>query len=173
MQYRFRVLLVTLSAFLSIASGIAQDTSDTVAKDKLIVETVLRMESFDYRKASAKVIAAIDRFLVAEVATDTYFTLVNRFHITWQQETLLKIASDDINGKAVQAVQAMYPLDATEHIAGAIMSDDVSDESRDRLLRALALSEHRAGLALLVDIVTGDSPASRRIAATRAMGASR
>ena len=169
MQNSFRVRLVILSVFFAAQAGSAQD----VAKDKLIVETILRMDSFDYQQASANVIAAIDRFLVAEVATETYFTLVNRFRITKQEEILLKIALDDINGKGVQAVQAMYPLDATEHIAGAIRSDDISDESRDRLLRALALSEHQNGLALLVGAVTGDLPAPRRIAATRAMGASR
>ena len=173
MRCCFPVFLLACSLFIPAQSSFAQDTSNTVAKDKLIVETILRMESFDYQKASAKVIAAIDRFLGAEVATDTYFTLVNRFRITAQEAALLKIALNDTNGKGVQAVQAMYSLEATEPIADAIMSADVSDESRDHLLRALALSEHQTGLALLEGVITGDLPVARRIAATTAMGGSR
>ena len=58
------------------------------AKDALIVQTVLKLESFDYEKSSSKVKEAISRYLEQNVGTDEYYTLVEKFLIEGQIKNL-------------------------------------------------------------------------------------
>ncbi|MEZ5329284.1 MAG: c-type cytochrome [Verrucomicrobiales bacterium] len=173
MQNICRILLVALLVWMPISIARGQDTADTSAKDKLIVETILRMESFDYQKASPKVTAAVGRYLSTQGASDQYFALVDRFLVTDQSATLLAIALADANGKGARAVQSLLLLKAEEAIFSAITDQDSADDSRERLMRSLALTEQPAALAILHDVVVGDEPLSVRTAATKALGASR
>ena len=69
----------------------AAEVSDA---DKRIVQTVQRLSSFDYSKASPKTQEAINRYLDATAGSGEYFTLVEKYQIAAQAGTLLKITTD-------------------------------------------------------------------------------
>ena len=77
-----KFIAVKLFCYLFIITLFAASTSaDEPAvdpKDKLIVETVLRLKSFDL-ESSAKGKAAVIRYLKAQPGTDQYFELIERF----------------------------------------------------------------------------------------------
>jgi putative heme-binding domain-containing protein len=70
------------------------------------VQTVQRLASFDYDKASQKTKDAIDRHLTATAGSDEYFQVVEKFRLASQAETLLKLAVEKagtpVSGQAVK-----------------------------------------------------------------------
>ena len=49
------------------------------SRDELIVQTVLKLESFNYDESSDKVKASINRYLNRNLGKGDYFTLVEKF----------------------------------------------------------------------------------------------
>ena len=70
------------------------------ARDALIVQTVLKLETFDYEKSSEKVKGSIQRYLKKNLGSEVYFNLVDRFSIISQTDNnislLLPVSCDII-----------------------------------------------------------------------------
>ena len=72
------------------------------ARDALIVQTVLKLENFDYGKSSEKVKGSIQRYLEKNLGSEVYFNLVDRFSIISQTDNLIDLSSNDtVNSRAV------------------------------------------------------------------------
>lgn len=98
---------LTCLFFLS-AIAFADEPSEA---DKRIVQTVQRLASFDYSKASAKTKEAIDRYLTATAGSEEYFQLVEKYAVTGQKDTLLNLAITKAGTPAAgQAVKMIYQL---------------------------------------------------------------
>jgi hypothetical protein len=107
---RFSSLALLLSATLAVAA----DVSDA---DKRIVQTIQRLSSFDYSKASPRTQEAIHRYLDATAGSAEYFTLVEKYQITAQAGTLLKLATEQAgNPKAAESVKILLKLGQEETI---------------------------------------------------------
>jgi len=105
-----RILLFSLLA----ATAFAQEASEA---DKRIVQTVQRLASFDYSKASPKTKEAMDRYLNATAGTDEYFQLVEKYHIASQKETLLKLAEEKAGTpQSAQAVKLLFQTGQAEAV---------------------------------------------------------
>ena len=99
-------LLFLIPLFAFTAS--AQDTAEA---DKRIVQTVQRMASFDYSKASVKTKEAIDRHLAANAGSEEYFQLVEKYGLVSQKDPLLKLAVEKAGTPpAGQAVKLLFQL---------------------------------------------------------------
>jgi putative heme-binding domain-containing protein len=97
-----RILFLPLLA----AAAFAQDTTEA---DKRIVQTVQRLATFDYSKASARTKEAIDRYLAANAGTDEYFQLVEKYSIATQKDALLNLAVEKAGTpQSGQAVKLLY-----------------------------------------------------------------
>ena len=168
-----RSLLVTLLGLHCVFSASAQEHGTSSDRDKLIVETILRMESFDYSKAPEKVTGAVTRYLNTHPATEEYFTLIDRYRISEESETLLRIATEDTEGQGGRALQALLSLGAMNTIVAAAVAPDTPPSQRAKLLRALALSGQLEALNQLGDIATGGANFPIRVAAATALGTSR
>ena len=66
-----------------------QETGDVTSKDKLIIETVLRLQNFDL-ESSAPAKAAVMRYLRAEQGSERYFELIERFQPAEITDSLVK-----------------------------------------------------------------------------------
>lgn len=84
-----RLSIATWLVFFALSPVLPADE----ARDRLIVETVLKLESFDYVASSEKVKQAIGRYLAKDVGSEEYFQLVERFRIREQVPALVKLAS--------------------------------------------------------------------------------
>ena len=91
--------LGTKSAILALLIGVAPPIWADEARDKLIVETILRLESFDYSAASEKVQSAVGRYLEKSKGSDDYFDLVERFEITDQMGALASDGESELGLK--------------------------------------------------------------------------
>ncbi len=97
------LILLCLPALLSAA--------EPSEADKRIVQTVQRLGSFDYAKASAKTKEAINRYLTATSGTAEYFQLVEKYSISEQKENLLTLAATSQGTPAGgQSVKLLYQL---------------------------------------------------------------
>lgn len=102
------IRIISLSLFITTFAASAQDTAEA---DKRIAQTVQRLASFDYAKASAKTKEAIDRYLTANAGTEEYFQLTEKFALTSQTDTLLKLAAEKAGTpQAGQAVKLLFQL---------------------------------------------------------------
>jgi putative heme-binding domain-containing protein len=102
-RYAFTFIVV-----LVCARAIAQDSAEA---DKRIVQTVQRLSSFDYSKASQRTRDAIDRYLTANAGSDEYFQLVEKFGAASQKDTLLELAAKMAGRpQAGQAVKLLFQL---------------------------------------------------------------
>ncbi|QDV26097.1 c-type cytochrome [Aureliella helgolandensis] len=78
----FRFSLLSLCLVATLAGPLLSDEPPALnSKDKLIVETLLRLDEFDL-DSSVKAKAALMRYLRAQPGTDQYFELIERFKIT-------------------------------------------------------------------------------------------
>jgi len=138
-------------------------------KDKLIVETVLRLKDFDI-ESSAPAKAAMLRYLESQVGTEQYFELVERFGITEVADQLVELGigkADETTG--VRAAEVLFALDRAAMLQTIIKSDDV-----DRAVAAVTLVGHAGGKQtselLLPLLHASDVAPAVRTAAIRAVG---
>ncbi len=95
--------------FLLPLLALTASAQDTTEADKRIVQTVQRLASFDYHKASAKTKEAIDRHLAATAGSEEYFQLVEKFGLVSQKDSLLKLAVEKAGTPpAGQAVKLLF-----------------------------------------------------------------
>ena len=78
------------------------------ARDALIVQTVLKLENFDYGKSSEKVKGSIQRYLEKNLGSEVYFNLVDRFSIISQTDNLIDLsANETVNSRAVALLEKL------------------------------------------------------------------
>ena len=78
------------------------------ARDALIVQTVLKLETFDYEKSSEKVKGSIQRYLKKNLGSEVYFNLVDRFSIISQRDNLINLSADEtVNSRAVALLEKL------------------------------------------------------------------
>ncbi len=103
------MLRPTLACLLLLPAAVFAD--EPSAADKRIVQTVQRIATFDYAKASQNTRDAIDRYLTATAGSEEYFQLVEKFSVTGQKDTLLNLAiSKPGTPLAGQAVKMLFQL---------------------------------------------------------------
>ena len=140
-------------------------------KDKLIVETVLRLKSFDL-ESSAKAKAAVLRYLGSQPGTDQYFELIERFQPVEIADDLadfsLKHATET---SGVRGAELLFAMERGETLRAAIDADDLN-----KAVAAVTLIGHAGGPktpALLAPLITDDkASAAVRTAAVTALGRS-
>ncbi|HEX2748666.1 MAG TPA: c-type cytochrome [Verrucomicrobiales bacterium] len=124
---------LTCLLLLSVSAP-ADEPSDA---DKRIVQTVQRLASFDYSKASQKTKEAIDRYLTATAGSEEYFQLVEKYAVTGQKDTLLALATGKggtpLAGQAVkmlfqlgQGTAVKEKLAALDPAVAAVFLEDIS-----------------------------------------------
>ena len=159
----------SLSAALLLSTSLvtAAEVSDA---DKRIVQTVQRLSSFDYNKASPKTQEAIQRYLEASAGSGDYFALVEKYQIAAQASTLLKLAMEQAgNPKAAEAVKVMLKLGQQEIIHQTLTT--LAPEAAGALLESIANVGSKEAVALALRALTAqDTPTAVRLRAVKALG---
>jgi putative heme-binding domain-containing protein len=154
------------------------------ARDRLIVETVLKLDAFDYESASAKVKEAIGRYLTKGAGSEEYYELVERYRIIEELPVLATLASGEkVNARAAGLLVAIGGEAAiSSAVAGAgvdmplllmslgAVNDPKSVVALERLLKgkdlslarqsAKALTGSPAGQLRLLELAETDSLAA-------------
>ncbi len=138
-------------------------------KDKMVVETVLRLKSFDIQ-SSAPAKAAMLRYLRAQPGSEQYFELIQRFKLTELTDELLAFAI--ANAGETEGVRAAEVLVAIEQLPA--LQAALRDESAEKAIAAAVLLGYVAGdktVDQLLPVVTADDlPVAVRAAAVTALG---
>ncbi len=161
---------VALSVFVATSAVRAQ--GDDPAKDALIVETLLRLDSVDL-DAKPKSKAAVLRYLRANPGSEQFFQLLERFTIPDADDVLLDLAVARPGETAgVKAAELLLKHDDRKRIAQAIAGDDSSRAAA--LIVALGNVGGKQAIDLLTPLVTDAvHPLAVRSAAAAAVGKSK
>lgn len=138
-------------------------------KDKLIVETVLRLKDFDLQ-SSQKAKDAIVRFLRAQPGTDQYFAILERFSIPEFADDLTSYALENSNQTGgLRAASILFSKDLESKLLGAIESNDPAIAVKAIVLVGMAAKEK--SLPILLPIISSEkTPTMVRAAAITAIG---
>lgn len=168
----FGWVAVVVVAGLSLASlsvAKCEDDPAQVAKDKLIVETVLRLENFDLQ-GSEKAKSAVVRHLKRNLGTDEFFQLIEKFSIRDLNDDLIQIvlkAPTETSG--VNAARLLVKLDDGSRIDKVLAGKDSAQAVA--CATALGFVGGEAVLKRLEPILLdSEKPTSLRTAATAALG---
>lgn len=121
-------------------------------RDKLVVETVLRLKDFDI-ESSAPAKAAILRYLRAQPGTDQYFELIERFRPVEIVEELAEFClahPDETSG--VRGAELIFSMQQEELLQAFVSGDD-----QGKALSAVKLIGHAGGkkvAPILLPLVT-------------------
>ena len=118
------------------------------SRDELIVQTVLKLESFNYDESSDKVKASINRYLNRNLGKGDYFTLVEKFSIRDQLQNLTSLSiGDKVNP---QAISLLVKLGGRMAISESL---DVNGESRIKFIKALGTVNSPVAVKALSEIL--------------------
>ena len=145
-QIPFKIYVITLSVILGFSSVRADE-----AKDALIVQTILKIESFDYGKSSEKVKASVSRYLQKNVGTDEYYTLVEKFLIEGQLENLQILCSK--KGPNSRAANLLYRIGGKDVIEGILKS---VNGGREYFINSLGTVNAPGAVSVLEGLLGGD-----------------
>ena len=138
--------------------------------DKRIVQTVQRLGTFDYAKASPKIKEAIGRYLGATAGSDEYFQLVEKYRIADQTSTLLTLARECAGTPAAgQAVKLLFELGGGDQVS-TVLRELPADQAAglvETVAGVGARATTEATVALLTD---AKAPAACQEAAARGLG---
>lgn len=116
----FRISLLIVACFAMGAIAFGQEESALSPRDKLIVETVLRIKDFKI-ESSAPAKAALLRYLRAQPGTEQYFELIERFQLTDVAEDLAEFAIQHADQSAgVRAAKSLFKMDRQQLLLDAI-----------------------------------------------------
>jgi hypothetical protein len=110
------------------------------AKDKLVVETVLRLQNFDL-ESSPPAKAAVLRYLRAEPGSDRYFELIERFKPAEIADSLIEYSlgnASDTGG--VRGAELLFAMNKGKSLAAITKS-----ENENQAQAAVQLIGHAAG----------------------------
>ncbi|MCX7402701.1 MAG: c-type cytochrome [Planctomycetia bacterium] len=165
-QHLLRIL-AGLCIVTAIASAWAQDANPE--KDALVVETLLRLETFDL-DSKPKTKAAVLRHLKAHPASESFFQLIERFGIKDAGDVLLELAiATPGETVGVRAAELLLKQDDTNRIATVLAAEDSLRAAA--LIVALGNVGGKAVSDRLMSIVTAaDKSLTVRSAAVTALG---
>ena len=171
----FRRAALALCVFCAGSALRAQE--DDSAKDALIVETVLRLDSFDL-EAKPKTKAAVLRFLKSHLGSDQFFQLLERFPIAEADDLLLDLAVAKPGETAgVKAAELLIKHDDKSHGETGRIAKTIAGEDSARaaaLIGALGNVGGKHAAEKLTPLVTDTArPLAVRSAAATALGKSK
>jgi len=139
------------------------------SKDKLVVETLLRLQNFDL-ESSASAKAAVLRYLHAKPGTDRYFELIERFKPVEIAEPLTQYSlAHATETGGVRGAELLFAMGR-----GDSLSARVGSENEAEAVAAVQLIGHAAGkktVSLLLPVLSdGKASATIRSAAVMALG---
>ena len=146
-----------------------QEPGVVTPKDKLIIETVLRLKNFDL-ESSASAKAAVMRYLRAEQGSDRYFELIERFQPAEITDSLVKysIANASETG-GVRGAELLFAMNKGKSLVAMATSDNETSAQA-----AVQLIGHAAGkrtVSILLPLMQSDAATvAVRSAALKALG---
>jgi putative heme-binding domain-containing protein len=129
--------------------------SQTAGEDALILELVKRTDDFRYAEASAKVRAALDRFLEKNRGQKDYFAFVARYRIEAEMPHLLKMVSAE-PGKPAAASAAQLVLEMGGKAELERMVAECPGEQLGALAQVLALTQQREAAEILLGVLLAE-----------------
>ena len=131
------------------------------SRDELIVQTVLKLESFNYDESSDKVKASINRYLDRNLGKGDYFTLVEKFSIKDQLENLTSLSTGDkVNP---EAIGLLVKLGGEIAISKTL---EVKGESRIKFIKALGTVNSPIAVKALSEVIQNKIDVDANITAT-------
>lgn len=130
-------------------------------RDELIVQTVLKLESFNYDESSDKVKASINRYLNRNLGKGDYFTLVEKFSIKDQLENLTSLSTGDKGNP--EAIGLLVKLGGEIAISKTL---EVEGESRSKFIKALGTVNSPIAVKALSEVIQNKIDVDTNIAAT-------
>ena len=163
-----RFTLLFLAAALTGGFVVADDAAPLEPKDKLVVEAVLRLKSFQL-DSSPPAKAAVLRYLHARPGTAQSFDLIERFKPVEIAPELAAFGVEHAEQTSgVRAAELLFAMDQQGELVELTQAEDAEEA-----LAAIGLIGRSGGMKaaeLLLSIVTSDSiAADRRIAAIAAL----
>ena len=136
-----------VSIFILMPSTFADE-----ARDELIVQTVLKLKSFNYENSSDKVKGSITRYLNKNIGIGEYFTVIDKFSIRDQLSNLANLSiADNVNN---EAVSLLVRLGGYEWISKLLKE---KGESRMNFIRAIGTVNSKITVQVLSELVQGMS----------------
>lgn len=159
-------MLFLLASCCVCSAAVAADYPEQ-AQDKLIIETVLRLEGFDLN-SSEKAQAAVMRYLRHNAGSETFFELIRKFRITQASDLLLELAAErPEETEGVEAARLLLKMEQTEALQEAIAR---GDQRAANVVTALGQSGEKEAAQLLAPLLTDEKrPLAVRSAAARAV----
>lgn len=143
--------LFVIIALVSMAAVRAADDDDAqAAKDRIIVQTIQRLDNFDIT-TSEKAQAALSRHLGRIYGTEEYVDLIEKFSVKDQAEGLTKLALDKPTETiGVKAAELLLKFGQGEHLEKAVGGDD--PKKAQAAMTVLGVTGDKAAVALLESI---------------------
>ena len=131
------------------------------SRDELIVQTVLKLESFNYDESSDKVKASINRYLNKNLGKGDYFTLVEKFAIKDQLENLTSLSTGDKGN--LEAIGLLVKLGGEIAISKTL---EIKGELRIKFIKALGTVNSPIAVKALSEVIQNNIDVDANIAAT-------
>ncbi len=170
MQILSKTTLLTCIAFTLLPTTMqGEEAGDVTPKDKLIIETVLRLENFNL-ESSAPAKAAVMRYLRAEEGSDRYFELIERFQPAEITESLVKYSIDHASETGgVRGAELLFAMNKEKSLLAIAASDNEIEAQA-----AVQLIGHAAGkrtVSILLPLMQSDAVTGAvRSTALKALG---
>ena len=170
MQMLSKTVLLTCIAFTLLPTTMqGEEAGDVTPKDKLIIETVLRLENFNL-ESSAPAKAAVMRYLRAEEGSDRYFELIERFQPAEITESLVKYSIDHASETGgVRGAELLFAMNKEKSLLAIAASDNEIEAQA-----AVQLIGHAAGkrtVSILLPLMQSDAVTGAvRSTALKALG---
>ena len=149
----FKICVIFLTALGDFDSARADE-----AKDALIVQTILKLESFDYQNSSSKVKGSVSRYLQKNVGTEEYYTLVKKFLIEEQLSNLKSLCSQ--NGSNSRAADLLFTIGGKNVLADTLK---IIDEGRDNFINSIGTVNDPEAVSILQTLLSGDNYKEMRV----------
>ncbi len=145
------------------------DDDPQVARDQVVIQTLLRLPGFDYT-SNPKAQAAVQRELKRLSGTDKYLELVDKLDIRDQAPQLTQLAIDkSTDSVGVNAALLLHKFEQLDELVACLTDKEVA--RRDAAATVLGLMNHKASREKLLAVVEDPSldPAIRN-SATQGLG---
>ena len=158
-----------LATVVSPTCLLGEEPVELTAKDKLVVETVLRLQNFDL-ESSPPAKAAVLRYLRAEPGSDRYFELIERFKPAEIADSLVEFSlanASDTGG--VRGAELLFAMNK-----GNSLTTITKSENENQAQAAVQLIGHAAGkqtVSILLPLLrSSTATVAVRSAAVKALG---
>ena len=164
-----KILSLTIAtAICSLA--VADEPAPLDPKDKLVVETVLRLKSFNL-ESSAKAKTAVLRYLKARPGTDQYFELIERFKPVDIAEDLAAFSLlHATESSGVRGAELLFAMQRESVLTKAVKGDD--PKKAEAAVTLIGYAGGKRTGKLLQPLITSKQPLAVRTAAINGLGRS-